>query len=67
MYRKRAQENERVKGEQPGIMFVNGAEKCGMGNEVLDWSFCGYVRSSSSVYVTRDRRTVRWKWMQSLE
>jgi len=36
MYRKRAQENERVQGEQPGIMFAKGAEKCEMGKEVLD-------------------------------
>lgn len=36
MHRKSEQGNERVQGEQPGIMFASGAEKCGMGNEVLD-------------------------------
>jgi hypothetical protein len=36
MHRKRAEGNERMQGEQPGIMLASGAEKCGMGNEVLD-------------------------------
>jgi hypothetical protein len=36
MHRKSAQGNERMQGEQPGIMFASGAEKSGIGNEVLD-------------------------------
>jgi hypothetical protein len=55
-----------VQDEQPRTVFVSGVEKCGMGNEVVDWSFLGYV-GSSSVCVTHDPRTVMWWWMQNLE
>jgi hypothetical protein len=36
MHSKSAQGNETVQGERPEIMFARGAEKCGLGNEVLD-------------------------------
>jgi hypothetical protein len=36
MHRKSAQGNGRVVGEQPGIMFGSGAEKCGMGKYWID-------------------------------
>ena len=39
MHRKRAQGNERMLGEQPGIMFASGAGKCGMRNKYLTDSF----------------------------